>query len=228
MEKNSAMLRDAEIIEPILENLHMPELVEELNARWKQEQRLREEFYEKIQPGDKWEFINGKIIMHSPAKEKHTEARQKLSMLLQIFVSVNDLGQVKDETALVALSRNDYLPDILYFTKERTAGIHANTWKYPIPDLIVEVLSDSTSSTDRGIKKQDYAAHGAREYWLIDPDLQLVEQYLLDEAKKEFWLFTKKTTHDRIECKAIVGLSFPVAAIFDEQVKMQVVKEWLK
>lgn len=228
MEKISAMLRDDEIIEPILENLHMPELVEELNARWKQEQRLREEFYEKIQPGDKWEFINGKIIMHSPAKDKHTEARQKLSMLLQIYVSVNDLGQVKDETALVALTRNDYLPDIMFFSKESSSNFNPNTWKYPIPDLIIEVLSDSTANTDRGIKKEDYAAHGAREYWLVDPDLQSVEQYLLDESKKEFWLFSKKTTHDQIECKVIQNLVFPVAAIFDEKVKLEVVKSWLK
>lgn len=222
------MLRDDDIIEPILESLHMPELVEELYAHLKEEQRMREAFYEKIQPGDKWEFINGKIIMHSPAKDKHTEARQKLSMLLQIYVSVHDLGKVKDETALVSLTRNDYLPDILFFSKERAAGFHANTWKYPVPDFVIEVLSDSTASTDRGIKKDDYAAHGAREYWLIDPDTQLVEQYLLDEDKKEFWLFTKKTTQDQIECKVIAGLTFPVAAIFDEQVKMQVMRDWLK
>jgi Uma2 family endonuclease len=206
----------------------MPELVEELNVRLKQEQLLREAFYEKIQPGDKWEFINGKIIMHSPAKEKHTLVRQKLDYLLQTYASLHDLGQVRSETSLVSLTRNDYLPDILFFTKERAAAFHANTWKYPVPDLIVEVLSDSTAGTDRGIKKDDYAAHGAHEYWLVDPETQLVEQYLLDEVKKEFWLFTKKTTHDEIECKVIEGLAFPVAAIFDEQVKMQVVKDWLK
>lgn len=222
------MLRDDDIIEPILESLHMPELVAELNAHLKEEKRLREEFYEKIQPGDKWEFINGKIIMHSPAKEKHTVARQRLDYLLQTYVSIHELGQVRSETSLVSLTRNDYLPDILFFTKERASAIHADTWKYPVPDFIIEVLSDSTASTDRGIKKEDYAAHGAREYWLIDPDTQLVEQYLLDEEKKEFWLFTKKTTQDQIECKVIAGLTFPVAAIFDEQVKMQVVKDWLK
>jgi Uma2 family endonuclease len=222
------MLRDNEIIEPILENLHMPELVEELNVRLKQEQLLREAFYEKIQPGDKWEFINGKIVMHSPAKEKHTVARQRLDYLLQTYTSINDLGQVRSETSLVALTRNDYLPDILFFTKERATVIHPNTWKYPIPDFVVEILSDSTASTDRGVKKEDYAAHGAKEYWLVDPDSQLVEQYLLDEAKKEFWLFTKKSISDHIECKIIEGLRFPVAAIFDEQVKMQVVRDWLK
>jgi Uma2 family endonuclease len=222
------MLRDLKLIEPILENLRMPELVEELNVRLKQEQRLRHEFYEKIQPGDKWEFINGKIVMHSPAKEKHTVARQKLEYLLQTFTSIHSLEQVRSETSLVALTRNDYLPDILFFTKERASVIHPNTWKYPIPDFVVEILSDSTSSTDRGIKKDDYAAHGAQEYWLVYPDSQLVEQYLLDEAKKEFWLFTKKTVSDNIESKTIEGLRFPVAAIFDEQVKMQVVRDWLK
>ena len=88
------MSNTSTILQPILENSNFPRLLNELNVLWKNEQRLREEFYEKIQPGDKWEFINGKIIMHSPAKEKHTEARKKLSLLLQIFVSLKDLGKV--------------------------------------------------------------------------------------------------------------------------------------
>ena len=41
-------------------------------------------------------------------------------------------------------------------------------------------------------------------------------------------MFTKKTTHDSFECKVIRVLRFLVAAIFDEQVKMQVVRDWLK
>ncbi len=222
------MLRDNAIIEPILENLHMPELVEELNVRLKQEQRLRHEFYEKIQPGDKWEFINGKIVMHSPAKEKHTDARENLGGMLRFFVDLHQLGKVYSETSLVSLSRNDYLPDISFFSKEKSSKFQPDTWKYPIPDFVVEILSDGTAATDRGIKKEDYAAHGAKEYWLVDADLQWVEQYLLDEKKKEFWLFAKKTVSDQIECKTIEGLRFPVAAIFDETIKMKVVKEWLK
>ena len=142
--KNSTMLRDENVLEPLFEDSRLPELLGEANARWKNEQQLREEFYEKIQPGDKWEFINGKIIMHSPAKEKHTQARKKLSYLLQTFVSLNDLGEVHDETALAALTRNDYLPDIAYFSKEKTDHFKPDTWKYPAPNFVVEVLSDST------------------------------------------------------------------------------------
>jgi Uma2 family endonuclease len=140
---------------------------------------------------------------------------------------MTETGVVHDETSLVSLTRNDYLPDILFFTKEKAASFKPDTWKYPAPDFVVEILSDSTEANDRGIKMDDYAAHGVREYWLVDTDKQLVEQYLLDEPGGKFWLFTKKTTHDNIECQQVQGLAFPVAAIFDEKAKLAVVKGWL-
>ena len=222
------MLRDRDhVLDPILENIRLPELLDELNVQWKNEQQLREDFYEKIQPGDKWEFINGKTIMHSPAKEKHTEARRKLDYLLQTFVSIHDLGEVRSETSLVSLTRNDYLPDVMFFKKERALKLLPNTWKYPIPDFIVEILSKGTASTDKGIKKEDYASHGAQEYWLIDPDKKTIEQYILDKKTKSFQLFSKKTMDDNIACQVIGKCVFPVAAIFDEKTKMEVVKKWM-
>jgi len=203
-------------------------LMNELEMRWKDEQRLREKFYQDIQPGDKWEFINGKIIMHSPAKKRHTDARKNLSYLLQTHVQLKGLGEIHDETSLVTLTRNDYLPDILFFSKAKAAAFTADTWKYPIPDFIVEVLSDSTEKTDRKDKMEDYAAHGAREYWLLDPTEKFVEQYVLDEAKQEFKLLTKKTVKDRIESQVIEGFDIPVAAIFDESLKLETIKDWLR
>lgn len=40
---------------------------------------------------------------------------------------------------------------------------------HPAPDFTVEVLSKSTASKDKGVKLEDYAAHGVRGYWIIDP-----------------------------------------------------------
>jgi len=222
------MYSDATVLEPILENPRMPELLQELQTYWKNEQQLRAEFYDKIQPGDKWEFINGKIIMHSPAKEKHTEARQRLSYLLQTCVSLHPTGVVRDETAMVALQRNDYLPDIVYFSHEKSRLFEPDTWKYPAPDFVVEVLSDSTASIDRGIKKEDYAANGVQEYWLVDPDNQSVEQFLLSEETGEFWLYSKKTAQDDLESRVVAGMKIPIAAIFEETSKMAVVRAWLR
>jgi len=225
VKKNRPAMTD--ILEPILRTPKMRTLMNDLEARWQEEQSLRQKFYRDIQPGDKWEFINGKKIMHSPAKKKHTDARKNLSYLLQTWAFVKDLGEVHDETSLVALTRNDYLPDILFFKKERAAAFQANTWKYPIPDFVVEVLSDGTEKTDREDKMEDYASHGALEYWLIDPDQQSVEQYLLHRNADTFRLHAKKTLSDRIESHVIEGFEIPVAAIFDEKLKLEVVKGWL-
>ncbi len=51
------------------------------------------------------------------------------------------------------------------------------------PDLVVEILSKSTGRRDRGIKKGRYEACGVREYWIVDPVGQTVEQYLQREGR---------------------------------------------
>ncbi len=220
------MIYESTALDTIFDSPSMPELLEVMNGRWNQEKRLREEFYEKIQPGDKWEFINGKIIMHSPAKDKHTDARENLAGILRIYADMHESGTIYSETALVTLTRNDYLPDIVFFSKEKAVHFTPNTWKYPAADFAVEVLSDSTESKDRGTKKEDYAAHGTQEYWLVDTDAQTVEQFLLDKELREFKLFAKKTIDDHITCHLISGLSFPVLAIFNKKEKLKVLAGW--
>ena len=86
--------------------------------------------------------------------------------------------------------------------------------RFPAPDFIVEILSDSTAKTDRETKFDDYAAHGVKEYWIIDPDAEVVEQYLL---RDEEYLLIKKTDSGILKSEAIAGFAIPVRAIFDEQ-----------
>ena len=42
-------------------------------------------------------------------------------------------------------------------------------WQYPVPDLVIEMLSESTAENDVGWKRDTYAHLGVREYWLFDP-----------------------------------------------------------
>jgi Uma2 family endonuclease len=49
------------------------------------------------------------------------------------------------------------------------------------PDLVVEVLSPSTESRDRGIKLERYRHYGVPEYWIVDPDEQTVEVWVQDQ-----------------------------------------------
>lgn len=89
---------------------------------------------------------------------------------------------------------------------------------------MVEVLSDSTESNDRGIKMTDYEAHGVAEYWLIDPAEQTVEQYFLQNGRYKLHL---KTAQGTIESRVVVGFVIEVRAIFDEQANLEALRRLL-
>ena len=52
------------------------------------------------------------------------------------------------------------------------------------PDLIVEILSPSTSKKDLNEKFQLYEKHGVKEYWIVDPGNKYIRVFhLLTEGK---------------------------------------------
>ena len=83
---------------------------------------------------------------------------------------------------------------------------------YIVPDFIIEILSKSTEDRDRGVKFQDYQMHGVKEYWIIDPDAEMIEQYINED--NHFHL-TSKFSEGELNCYVIKGLTIPVKAIFD-------------
>ena len=69
---------------------------------------------------------------------------------------------------MITLTRNDYEPDICFFRKDKSDNFTEDQVLFPAPDLVIEVLSDSTEKRDRGVKFKDYQAHKIEEYWIID------------------------------------------------------------
>lgn len=87
--------------------------------------------------------------------------------------------------------------------------------RFPIPDLAVEVLSESTENRDRGVKYEDFAVHGVAEYWIIDADRAVLEQYVLSENGD--YELRLKSGSGRIESVAVSGFVTEVEAFFDEE-----------
>ncbi|WP_229379922.1 Uma2 family endonuclease [Fibrella forsythiae] len=83
-------------------------VIERVQAILDDETQRRRAFREWLTDDVKAEFINGKVIMHSPVRRRHLDATQNLLMLLRVYVQLNDLGAVDSEKALVSLTRNDY------------------------------------------------------------------------------------------------------------------------
>ena len=72
---------------------------------------------------------------------------------------------------------------------------------YGAPDLVVEVLSPSTASRDRGAKKDVYEQHGVKEYWIADPKSKSVEVYHLKDGR--FVLDNVYTAYEEWEWKSL-------------------------
>lgn len=49
------------------------------------------------------------------------------------------------------------------------------------PDMLLEILSPSTRRYDRLTKLELYQRAGVKEYWIVNPDEQTAQVYLLDE-----------------------------------------------
>ena len=195
-----------------------------LRKKIEEEQKLREKFYEEMTPSQKVEFIDGEVVLHSPARNEHLDATGLLFRLMGALVDSRDLGTVISEKCLCVFPRNDYEPDIVFFGPVKSAQLTRKTLKFPVPDLAVEVLSDSTEKNDRGVKFEDFAANGVDEYWIIDVEQRRIEQYQLNSKTSEYRKIFD-ATEGVINCRTVSGFSIPVRAIFNEKENLQVLKE---
>ncbi len=204
-------------LKPLLDSPRLPFIARRIDALLAEEKRRRRAFYAQISESDKAEFINGEVIMHSPVKLRHNVSSKRLLVLMDSYVTARNLGYVGFEKIMVSLTRNDYEPDICYFGPAKAAAFTPDQMRFPAPDLVVAVISESTERNDRGIKFDDYAAHGVQEYWIIDPDAETLEQYHLPEGSDSYRLVIKAMT-GQVRSFAIAGFEIPVRAIFDPEI----------
>ncbi len=133
-------------------------------------------------PEDKrYELLDGELIMAPAPDEPHQRAQAELGTMLFTFVKQNNLGRVYFAPTDVVLSDVDVVqPDLLFISNERRHIItHTNI--QGAPDLVVEILSPSTASRDKGYKRSLYAQHGVKEYWMLGTAPGAVTVLLLGE-----------------------------------------------
>ncbi len=125
------------------------------------------------------EWVDGEVIMTSPASMLHQQIVSFLVRLLSIYVEQRGLGIVLSAPFQMKLARSGREPDVLYVAAAHQDRLRRTHLEGPA-DLVVEVLSPESLGRDRGEKFYEYAQAGVPEYWLIDPEAQWAEFYRLD------------------------------------------------
>lgn len=127
------------------------------------------------------EWVNGKVIMTSPASFTHQTLNGFLNRLIGLYVQYRQLGEVLVAPFQMRLARSGREPDLLFI---HTAHLHRlrRTYLDGPADLVVEIISPESIGRDRGDKFFEYEQAGIPEFWLLDPQTQRAEFYQLNEA----------------------------------------------
>jgi len=82
------------------------------------------------------------------------------------------------------------------------------------PDMVVEILSPSSTRMDRVIKHKKYQQYGVREYWLVDPLTATVEVHLLNDG--QFKKAAQYNAMDSIPVQVLPGCHIDLSEVFAE------------
>jgi Uma2 family endonuclease len=135
---------------------------------------------------DTWaEWVDGEVVMVSPASERHQALAGFLTSVLGIFVRVRDLGIVLAAPFQMKIGAqlSGREPDLLFVAKPNLGRLKSTYLEGPA-DLVVEIVSPESRLRDRGEKFAEYEVGGVPEYWLLDPEHQQADFYRLDARQR--------------------------------------------
>jgi len=122
------------------------------------------------------EWIDGEVVMTSPASDRHQDLARFLTSVLGIYVETHDLGVIRPAPFQMKLEHSGREPDLLFVARERLDRL-GDTYLEGPADLVVEIVSPESVGRDRGEKFCEYERGGVPEYWLIDPVREQAEFY---------------------------------------------------
>ncbi|WP_139489202.1 Uma2 family endonuclease [Brevibacillus dissolubilis] len=179
--------------------------------------------YKQWDDSQRWEIIGGTLYNMTPAPSRRHQVIIR-NMLLQmgnylvgkkcqVFQSPFDVRLFEDKQTDDDQINTVVQPDLLIVcdpSKLDDAGCKG------APDLIVEVLSPSTSVKDKTTKKFLYEQSGVREYWIVDPANNYVEVYLLDRERRVYQTPVIYPSNGLVQVSIFDDLQVDLTRVFTE------------
>lgn len=164
---------------------------------------------------NRFEYIDGTVYMSPSPSTKHQRVSGKLQLKLGMFLEGKpcevfaapydiELRNESDEESKIVIPDLSVICNQDGFTDTRYVGV---------PDLIMEILSPSNQSHDLVTKLNLYMNYGVKEYWMVNPILNAITVYALnDEGMYE--QHDLKTEKGKISSKLFLELTVALEEIF--------------
>ena len=170
------------------------------------------------------QIINGKVVMMASASVPHGFVAENINNIFYNYLRGKRCTPFGDGTDLyLEDDKERYIPDGMIVCdpeKIKFNGVHG------APDLVVEILSPSTSRYDMGHKMKVYEKHGVRECWIVNPVTRSLNQYLLKDGQFVLWnvymLYTEEMLKDmKEEERAAIVTEFQCSLFDDLTIRLE-------
>ena len=177
-----------------------------------------DEFYDFCCSNDgRYELIRGEVIELPPANDQHGEISVNIGTAFNIYSRRRGVGRTRVETGYQLEQNPDTVrgPDVSLVLLPRGTSVALTGRFVPgAPDIAVEVVSPSNTTTEMERKVGEYLAAGAQRVWVVYPStagaLSSVVIYRSDGAVQTF------TGEEVITDEELLpGFSLPLSEIFD-------------
>ena len=165
--------------------------------------------------GLRHELIDGEHYVTPSPDTRHQQISGDLFALIWTYLEAHPVGRVFHAPFDVVFSNFDVVePDLLYMSNERAARILTAANVQGVPELVVEIASPGTRRRDETIKRNLYERSGVSEYWVVDPELDVVRVYR--RAGEEFArpVELSAQTGDVLTTSLLPGLELPLSRLF--------------
>ena len=141
-----------------------------------------EEYLDDASIDEHTEWVDGEVVPMMAVSRAHAELQMFLVELLQSHLRATEIGRlyVDPFQMKVAPDLNGRAPDIMLVRNEHVDRLKEKNLEGPA-DLVIEIISPGTETTDRGAKYVEYEQGGVPEYWILDPLREIAEFFVRDD-----------------------------------------------
>lgn len=160
-----------------------------------------EEFYRLADEDSDWEYLDGRIVMHSPASDQHEDIFRFLLTLLSTYLDERKGAVVRGSRYPMRLDASwSPEPDILVVREHHRHLMTPRRLEGPA-DMVVEIASESDPRLDYCEKLPRYRQAGIEEIWIVNP----FEREVLVEVKTSISYATQVLSSGRLESQVLSG-----------------------
>lgn len=167
--------------------------------------------------GKRHELIDGEHYVTPSPNTRHQTILGNLYFVIREYLETHPCGRVFLAPFDVVFSDVDVVePDLLYLSNARAAAAVTPQHVQGAPELVVEITSPSTRKRDETIKRRLYERSAVSEYWVIDPEVDVVRIYRHSGDGFDRAIELSREATDILSTSLLPGLELPLARVFQD------------